>query len=142
MKSQISLNFVNQPFYFKEYIMYMYCKNVYTEVNGSILDECFHSTTTYRKQREEFFIQAFQTKFKGMNKKLLTLTPTRRLVPRIFLFNLYCFFVFFSNTSSHVTVEVQPANPLVWVLFPFFFFYLIIIFVIFSLTFLLFAMFF
>ena len=45
-----------------------------------------------------------------------------RLVARIaVLFNSHCFFVF-SNTSSHVTVEVQPANPQVWVLFPFYFF--------------------
>ena len=43
--------------------------NIYM-LKASILKKCFHSSTTYRKQREEFLFQAFQTKFKCMNKML------------------------------------------------------------------------
>lgn len=38
-------------------------------MKAAIIEKCSYSTTTYRKQREEFFIQAFQTKYKGMNRK-------------------------------------------------------------------------
>ena len=72
-------------------------------IMASILEECFHSTTTYRKQREEFFIQAFQTKFKGMNKKLLTLTPTQKsicLPPPLFTKRTFSNFMFLFLTTS------------------------------------------
>ena len=86
-----------------------YLKNVFTP-----------PSTTYRKQ---------------------PLTPTQKLIPpppfsrKELFFNFFvsffgdyllgsCYliyiFVFSINTSSHVTVEVQPANSLAWVLFNFF----------------------
>ena len=102
-----------------------------------MLEECFRSTTTYRTQREEFFIQAFQTKFKGM-----TLKPKQKFIPppflkkkffqafcfffwrlvaRILLFNLYCFFCCFLLTK--VLTWQWRCNPLIpWCEFFFLFF--------------------
>jgi len=65
---------------------------------ASILEVCKSERRVYREHREENFIQAFQTKLKGMNS-LARCTSNFLLINFICKFHLcyYCYFVIFSD---------------------------------------------